>query len=51
MTLMTAMTMHYRGSLKGWPHSAVRSRDDAMGGNIGSASATKSVAVAVPLGL
>ena len=31
MTLMTAMTMNYRGSLNGVRHSAVESRDHAMG--------------------
>jgi hypothetical protein len=30
MTLMTAMTMNYRGFLKGVRHSAVESRDRAM---------------------
>jgi hypothetical protein len=31
MTLMTAMTMNCRGSLNGVRHSAVESRDRAMG--------------------
>jgi hypothetical protein len=38
MTLMTAMTMNYRGSLKGWGTL----RRWAMGGSIRSTSATKS---------
>jgi hypothetical protein len=35
MTLMTAMTMNYRGSLNGVRHSAVESRDRAMGREYG----------------
>jgi hypothetical protein len=45
MTLMTAMTKNCRGSLNGVGSSP------EMGGNMGSTSATKPVAVAVPLGL
>jgi len=51
MTLMTAMTMNYRGSLKAMRLSAVRSRNGAMSQGIGSTSATKPVAVAVWFGL
>jgi hypothetical protein len=51
MTPMTVMTMNYRGSLKGVAALFLEMRDDAMGRGTGSASATKPVAVAVPLGL
>jgi hypothetical protein len=51
MTLMTAMTMNCRGSLNGVAALLLELRDGAMGGNIGSTSATKPVAVAVWFGL
>jgi hypothetical protein len=51
MTLMTTMTMKSRGFLKGVAALLLELRDGAMGGNIGSASATNPVAVAVWFGL
>jgi hypothetical protein len=51
MTLMTAMTMNYRGSLNGVAALFLEMRDGAMGGSMGSTSATKPVAVAVWFGL
>jgi hypothetical protein len=51
MTLMTAMSMNYRGFLNGVRYSAVRSRDSAMGGSMRNTSATKPVAVDVWFGL
>ena len=53
MTTMTVMTMILQRFSKGVAALFLEMRYalSAMGGNIGSASATKSVAVAVPLGL
>ena len=50
MTLMTAMTMNCRGSLKRVAALFLEMRDGVMGQEYGSTSATKSVAVAVLLG-
>jgi hypothetical protein len=50
MTPMTVMTMNYRGSLKGVAALFLEMRDGVMGREYGSTSATKPVAVAVPLG-
>jgi hypothetical protein len=51
MTLMTLMTMNCRGSLKGVAVLFLEMRDAVMGREYGSTSATKPVAIAVPLGL
>jgi hypothetical protein len=42
MTLMTAMTMNCRGSLKGAATLLLEMRDGAMGGNMGSTRPSKS---------
>jgi len=41
MTLMTAMTMNYRGSLNGVRHPAVEARERAMGQEHGERKAVK----------
>ena len=51
MTLMTAMTMNYRGSLKGVAALFLEMRNGVIGREYGSTSTTKPVAVAVWFGL